>query len=75
MDSNQRYVLPYCLESVAVKWLERFHWGFGRLPHRSKKRYVPREAAATSSARGCPHREGSKVRIPSAPPSLHVTEG
>jgi transposase len=26
MDSNQRCALPYCLESVAVKWLGRIVW-------------------------------------------------
>ena len=29
MDSNPRYALPYWLEPVAVKWLERYHRGSG----------------------------------------------
>jgi hypothetical protein len=32
MDSNQRYALPYCLESVAVKWLGRYHRDGSREP-------------------------------------------
>ena len=73
MDLDQRYALPYRLESVAVNMARSAIIGTrGGYPHRRKNAMCRRKAALALKRADARTAEGHRFGIPSAPPSSPV---